>query len=141
MSESNAVRFRDESEKTAVAVETPRPTLLNEFESWLVMTIEEPVIDATRRVLIMLDSSASEPNHCVATTVTKQSGRIPRTAALGWSSSSFTMFDPQKPHIAWTYSVASAYEHSILTHDLRNLLRSWRGAGGLARGISRIAQK
>ena len=36
-----------------------------------------------------VSSSASEPNHCTLTTVTRPSDRMPRTAALAWRSSSF----------------------------------------------------
>ena len=38
-----------------------------------------------------VSSSASEPNHCTLTTVTRPSDRMPRTAALAWRSSSFML--------------------------------------------------
>ena len=39
--------------------------------------------------VLYVSSSASEPNHCTLTTVTRPSDRMPRTAALAWRSSSF----------------------------------------------------
>ena len=87
MGKTNALRFGHQAEQRAVAVETPRSALLDDFEMRLVVAIEHPVgqlagsgpVDQRQR---------RHPNHWTLTTVTSASGTMPRMAALGWSCSS-----------------------------------------------------
>jgi hypothetical protein len=54
--------LRHEAEERAVAVETPRPTLLNDFQAWLVVTVEKLVGDLAASSLVrQLESVRSEP--------------------------------------------------------------------------------
>ncbi len=41
MGQSNAVRLRDQTEQSAVAVEAPRPAVLDDRETWFVFAIEQ----------------------------------------------------------------------------------------------------
>jgi len=90
MSEPDAMRLRDEPEARPVTIEAPWPTQFDDIDSRFVVTVEQLVCDLSAGVLYV-SSNASEPNHWTLTTVTSASGRMPRTAALGWRSSSLLM--------------------------------------------------
>jgi len=38
--QTDAMRFRDQAKAAAVTVETPRPTLLDDLEAWLIITVQ-----------------------------------------------------------------------------------------------------
>src|SRR2546422_6376736 len=52
MRKPDAVCFRDKAEEAAVAVETPWPTLLDQFETRFIVAVQEHVCHATSRVLV-----------------------------------------------------------------------------------------
>ena len=52
MRETDALRLGDEPKQVSVAVEAPRPTLLDDFDARLVVAIEQLVGDLARRVLV-----------------------------------------------------------------------------------------
>ena len=68
MSKSDAVRFRNQPEKTAVAVKTPRPTLFDDFKPRLVVAIKQLVSDSAAGIFIsQFESLGTEPldvNNC-----------------------------------------------------------------------------
>jgi len=87
MGQPNAIRFRHEPVQAAVAVEAPGASLLDDLDPRLVVAVQKLIGDLARGSLYV-SSSASDPNHCTLTTTTRQSGRMPRTEALGLRSSS-----------------------------------------------------
>ena len=50
--QADAVRFGDEPEELAVAVETPRPPGLDEIAAMLVVLVEKHIGDLSRRILV-----------------------------------------------------------------------------------------
>ena len=50
--QADALRLGDEAEEFAVAVEAPGPALLDDLEPGFVVTIQQRVPDAARRILV-----------------------------------------------------------------------------------------
>jgi len=78
MREPDPLSFGGEPEQHAVAVEAPRPSLLDDFESGQVVAIQEFVGTFPAGVLLV-SSIAFDPNHRTLTTVTSASGTMPRS--------------------------------------------------------------
>ena len=53
MGESDAVRFRNQAEKTTVAVKTPRPALLDDLQTRLIVAVKQLVGDFSAGDLCM----------------------------------------------------------------------------------------
>jgi len=84
------VSFRDEAEQGPVPVEAPWAALLRYLQTRLVVTVQEHIAGAAPGILVgQLERLGAEP--LTPTTVTRQSGRMPRTAALGLRSSSLVV--------------------------------------------------
>ena len=52
ISQSDAVRFRYQTEKTSVAVKTPRPTLFDDFKPRLIVAVKQLVSDSTAGIFV-----------------------------------------------------------------------------------------
>ena len=62
MRKADSMRLGDEPEEVAGAVETPRPTGLDEIEASFVVTVEDLVCDLSRRRLVgQLDGLRPKP--------------------------------------------------------------------------------
>ena len=64
MSESDAVRFRNQAEKTTVAVKTPRPSLLDDLKTRFVVAVKQQISGAPSGVFIsQFERFGTEPLH------------------------------------------------------------------------------
>jgi hypothetical protein len=86
--EADAVSFRHQAEQRPITVEAPGTAGLHDLETRLVVPVEDLVRNAAVRPRYTR-VSASDPCQATLTTVTRASGRMPRTTASGWRSSSF----------------------------------------------------
>ena len=86
--EADALRLGDQPEERAVAIEAPGPPLLHDLEARLVVAVEQLVRDLAGRASCTSARAPRSRTTARSTTVTSASGRMPRTAALGWRSSS-----------------------------------------------------
>ena len=60
--QTDAVGLRSQTKKAAITIKTPRPTTLNYFQLWFIMTIEQLVGNLTSRGLIsQLQGFGTEP--------------------------------------------------------------------------------
>jgi hypothetical protein len=85
--QADAVRLGNEAEESAVAVEAPWPARFDDLETRLVVPVEDFVRHAAIRPAIHKGQCA-EPIHPTLATVTRQSGKMPLTEAVGRRSSS-----------------------------------------------------
>ena len=126
--ETNPMSLRHESKQATVAVKTPGPALLHHLDPGLVVAVQELISHLARGAVLYVSSSASEPNHCVLTTVTRASGKIPFTVAFVRRSSSLLILMSVSPWPVCRRLRASSCADRYLTarvHEFAPICFDW----------------
>src|SRR5271166_6754707 len=105
--QTDTMRLRNKSKQMPVAVEAPRASVLNDLQARFVMAIKQLIGNTARWPLV--------GQHCTLTTVTTWSGRMPRTAAVGWRYSRRVVFFMDASSFYFTAKTSPARGHILAT--------------------------